>query len=343
MKDYLKKKDPYEKHVPSVFIVCSPFQALCAIAAIKQLEITRYIVIICLPKEELNNKQVEFLLKKYNIIYKSVSPFFIKGWTFRALRLLALIPRNVGYNRLFIGDYRNTMELSLGYNYVRNGADVVFLDDGNPTINLLNDSESEPMPEKSVRWLNRIEKYRKLFYIRNLLTIYGDITNNKYNIKQLNLNEALRIQKYDDQHRGVYIIGTNVEGYCGSLNIQESIFISKLEELISTVCKQYPEDRIIYIPHRRETKDYAERLCQKYGCLFRFSETMIEVEAVDFPYPPKVIYGFTSNALFTLKKLYPESKVINILIEPSGDNLFYKDYILISEYYQKNGVELTKI
>lgn len=41
----------YSKHIPSVFAVSSPFQILCAAAAIKQLEITEYKMAVCYDKK----------------------------------------------------------------------------------------------------------------------------------------------------------------------------------------------------------------------------------------------------------------------------------------------------
>ncbi len=54
---------------------------------------------------------------------------------------------------------------------------------------------------------------------------------------------------------------------------------------------------------------------------------------------PEAIYGYTSTALHTLKKLFPTARVVNILFQSPEDKPFYQDYVMCSEYYQKNGIE----
>lgn len=332
--------NPFAKHIPSVFVVCSPFQALCAIAAIRQLEIQEYKMIAWLPIGNVRNAQLINLLKREGIPYKSFA--HVNSLFLQFIKLLALKSKKQGFARLVVGDFRNYVEHYIGCLYIKDGADVVYLDDGNITIDILKGTYEDPNKIKEKKIMKRITFHRDLDIHKNLLTIFGDIYNPQYNIKELKLETVIKTQALERKTAHVYIVGTNVDSFCKSLEIPENVYIHKLNHLIEGLRAQYPDDEIVFIPHGREYKDYGQRLCKKHGCIFTRPEMMIELELLNRPNPPKAIYGYTSTALYTLKKIFPATRVVNILFEFSKDNPFYKDYVVNSEYYQQNGIELIK-
>lgn len=330
--------NPFAKHTPSVFMANTPFQVLCAVAAIRQLEIEDYLFLVRLSKGEVRNSQTKALLEKYHINYKQ--PFFFTRLSLWYYMLMALLRRKNRYTRLFIGDLRAAPEYFVGYNYVSDGSQVVFLDDGNITINYLQDSVSEPMDPFHRKRLDKIAKRRNMDVGHNFLTIYGDIESPKNHVCQLDLHCVVGDKDNSIRHaKDVYIVGTNLGRFCEPLEIPEEVYIEKLGDLMRNLRQQYPEDAIFFIPHGRETKDYGKQLCEKYGCIYQRPKLMIELELLNMPCPPKAIYGYTSTALHTLKKLFPAARVVNILFQSPEDNPFYQDYVMCSEYYQKNGIE----
>ena len=245
---------------------------------------------------------------------------------------MAFLRRKNHYTRLFIGDLRAALDYYVGYNYVSDGSPVVFLDDGNITINYLQDCISEPMDPSHRERLDIIAKRRNMEVGHNYLTIYGDIESPKNHVCQLDLHYVV-----DDknnpirQAKDVYIVGTNVVRFCEPLDIPEDVYIEKLGKLMQNLRHQYPDDTIYFIPHGRETKNYGKQLCEQYGCIYQRPKMMIELELLNMPCPPKAIYGYTSTALHTLKKLFPAARVVNILFQSPKDNPFYQDFVMCSE------------
>lgn len=329
--------NPFEKKIPSVFAVSSPFQILCAIAAVRQLEITDYLMVVRFPMRNSRNLQVKNILNYFDISYKSV--YSLNRYTSNFFMLKCFLRRQNRYKRLFVGDFRDVYNCFIGCNLVSDGSNVIYLDDGNITISQLCGRYKE-FPGLSL--LNRIGKRRNLIFNKNLLTLYGDIPSDYYNVCSLQLDKLISSKVNPESQKDVYIIGTNIERYCYPLEISETSFISYLDKLMVDLRKQYPNDNIVYIPHGKETKLYAQQLCEKNSCVFRQPSIMVEMELLSCSNPPKAIYGFTSTALHTLKKLFPLAKVYNILFESKEDNPVYKDFLDCSSYYQQNSIELIR-
>ena len=70
---------------------------------------------------------------------------------------------------------------------------------------------------------------------------------------------------------------------------------------------------------------------------------MVELELLNQPNTPMAIYGYTSSALYNLKKIFPHTRVINVLMDGDENNIFYRRYLMTSDYYMKNGIELIKL
>lgn len=319
----------------SVFYVASPFQALCAIAAIRQLKIDDYIFIAQFVRNNPRNSQLSAVLDKFAIKYQIC--IYESKKVYSSL-LKAMIPTSSTYSRLFIGDYRNIYGLLIGIRKVRSHSDIVYLDDGGNTSTLFENLVDISMPSKIIMKLISIARHTKT--MKNFLTVYSDIPNMRYNICNLNLNQnLLSMSNNDNKKQDVYIIGTNKTAYCDYLGINDDIFDMKLDEMVKFMSLTYPNDNIIYVPHGRDRGDYAKIICEHYNCEFRPVNMTIEMELLQQPHQPKVIIGYTSSALFSLKKLYPESEVINLLFDLHSDNLHHKQYKKASCYYEKNGIK----
>ena len=78
---------PFQQSTPSIFVVTSPFQALCAFNAIKAFEITDYRFYLALI-EDIRNEQLFTLFQQQGIAYEVVN---IENLT-RSDRLQFLLP-----------------------------------------------------------------------------------------------------------------------------------------------------------------------------------------------------------------------------------------------------------
>lgn len=332
--------NPFAKHIPSVFCVNTPFQALCAIAAIKQLKIEDYLLLVYFPKHGTRNGQLRMLLEKFEFKYKPIKAF--NRITFRLAAWSSKRSHKAKYQRLFIGDMRDLSLYFASLRSVNDGSDLVYLDDGNITVSLLKDIVTEPLNENCISYIKAIESKRHICFNKNFLTVYGDIDNPKYNIETLDLSLIVH-QNYDKgTQEGIYIIGTNIDRYCGPFDIPYDVYINKLEELVIKLKGDYPDDIIVFIPHGMDKSEYAKDICKKHHIAFEPSKMTVEMKLLSKEVQPKAVYGFTSSALYNIKKMYPQTRVVNVLYECNPDNPFYQEYSICSEYYLKNGIELQK-
>jgi len=334
-------KEPFELHTPSVFAISSPLQVLCAVAAIRQLEINDFRVAVCYAKGDARNEQLWSILDYFKMYDRVLMP--ISKFNLFLYRLKSMIHRNNQYKRLFIGDFRGAYDLILGSSYVSDGSNIVYLDDGLVTVSFLKDIITEPMDEIFKNFLNKLAVRRKFELNKNLLTIYGDLKNPKYVVKPLNLGYVISSNKNRDVIKDVYIVGTTVDRYCSPIGLSFARFIEGLEKVFVQIRKEYPCDTLTYVPHGRDVSLYAKEMCERYGCLFIRPQLTVEMELLKQNASPKVVYGFTSSALYNIKKMFPETRVINIMFECPKDNVFYQEYLMLSEYYLQNGIELLML
>ena len=332
--------NPFDNSIPSVFSIDTPFQALCAIAVIKQLHINDYIILAYFPRDEIRNTQLRAVLEQYGVAYKVSKPFSRISFLFA--KWSALRNHHTHYKRLFIGDFRDMMLYYSSLRYVSDETQVVYLDDGNITISLLNDIINEPLNEDFQVFLKKLESKRSILTNKNILTIYDHIENPKYNIENLDLSLIMPQQYNSQECEGIYIVGTNLDRYCEALDIPVEVYIEKLDILTANIKNTYPEDKVVFVPHGKDTSRYAVDICSRHGVAFEPSEMTIELKLLNLQKPPKAVYGFTSSALYNIKKMTPKTRVVNILYEGNKNNPFYQEYLMCSEYYLQNGIELVK-
>lgn len=332
--------NPFALYTPSVFVVSSPFQVLCTVVAIRQLHIKNYRVIAVFPKGEYRNTQLNNILQKYNIQYEKIVP--VAKFSNLYYKIKSFFCKKSLYKRLFIGDYRNLFLHYIGFCFVSNTSEIVYLDDGAATIAQLNSNHMDVSLRERL-YCKLISKKKKISLFKNILTIYENIHNSQYNIQYLNM--SVLISSCQKQNNDIYIIGTNVQSYYLSKYLSENRYIGALEDLIICLKKRYVNSHIVYIPHGRDKSEYASIICQKYGCEFKRTNNIVELELLNQKSIPKAVYGFTSSALYNIKKISPETEVVNVLyVSPVFiEKPSYKSYLEISKYYESNGILLEKI
>ena len=325
---------------PSVFVVDSPFQVLCAVAAIKQLRIAEYKMIVVVTGNKNRNQTIKKTLGYFHMSFTTVK---FDALRYKYYQLSAVIHRRHGYGRLFVGFYDAPFHHTVGCCYAADGADIVYLDDGAANINLLQHESITSISDfHDKEWLRKLADRRGIKLYRNLLTIYNDIPNPAYNIFPLNLSFLFGSIKHSIQ-KDVFVVGTHSQSYLSHFKISKTTFVEKHDHLFGRLKVDYPDQNIVFIPHRSDNGEYSMELCNKFGFEFRPVEMTIEMELLSQSTSPKAIFGFTSSALFNLKKMFPNTYVANVVFEPQETTEHYQDFLAISAYYEQNGIELIKM
>lgn len=324
----------FAERVPSLFIIQTPFQAMCAINAIRQLKIDDYTLSLHLHKTtEKRNKQTIEIVEMYGLKYHitDLKPISTQN------RLRLLFNNNGTYNRVFLGTHLYHDGYYYSLKEMRRGGNLVLLDDGVSTIKMLNNGS----------YYYRI-KGRSLFYhtinraiasirgikLNNVFTVYKGISNPKWNIS-INDISYLRQSGLSTERKDVFFIGTNNSGFIRE-GVNENSFKENLYNCLKKVKEKYPHDNITYIPHGRDKSSFAKEYCGEIGIEYKPLDVNVEIYILSLGYIPKAIYGFTSSALYNVKMIFPESDVKNIVLTILTDNT--PSILNVSEYYEKQGV-----
>lgn len=136
----------------------------------------------------------------------------------------------------------------------------------------------------------------------------------------------------------VCVIGTNSDVYCSYLEISSDYYYSMLENLFKHIKQMNCHSKVIYYAHGRDNNNKIRALCAKNEVFYILPATMVELSIIENEKIPSAIWGFTSSALYNLKKIYPNTNVYNVRIQYRVRNKEIDEYDFLSEYYEKNDI-----
>lgn len=335
MNIYNKTKILQDK-VPSLFIVTSPFQAMCAMEAIATMEISNYLFIISCGKDSRDKQLYQYLDDK-GIVYV-VEEIKGKRYLNNFLATLFHHPRT-SIHRAFLGDTDNMYQYLCAYKYLSNNSVIAFMDDGTKNIPVLMGKRKRKMKNKYFlcEWI--IRKILNIRITNSFFTLFYDIATENFECRQ-NTFAHLAISTNQNAAYGVYYIGTNSIAYCKKLMIGFGDYIKSLEEQLKAIKERYKYQPIYYIPHGRDTNKAVESLCVELGINYIRASKTVELFIMEQASRPIAIYASTSTALLILKKIYPSTTIYNIFFNGNLDSEYYKDYVMYSEYFSKHGIPL---
>lgn len=327
-------KDPFSLHTPSVFIVGSPFQCLCAEAAIKNLQISD-VKLIAIFAGSKRDRQLNNYINSSNYLYE-------KYEFSRARLLLELIRVCFGkkgrYDRVFLGNFTTTFLLVIGMANAKFGAKFIYIDDGNSVISLLQDSFKAWDKKRNTLIYNSIAKMRGISVMKYFYTIYSDIKNPHYVIGGNDISKAISRPFNNNLRAKVYFVGTNKKSFCSQMGLTDEEYIQNVNRVFNLMKTQYPSERIVYIPHGSDPSEYAKEICIKCDADFTPVDLMVEDFMGKLDYMPMAIYGFCSTSLLNLKRLMPSVCIMNIFIHKNISSPYSDKYKTISDYYENNGI-----
>lgn len=316
----------------ALFIVNSPFQALCATEAIihYMVEKAHFLLFeddstirkMVLPMVEAKGI-VHFLETKGNLTLSIVRGLTQSEWKEK-------------YDLVFVGDYYSYGPYVAAITKAKRNARIIYLDDGNSTLSIV--------PPVS---LERGRSQREKAYLKfwDSLAKIKHLQKTLFTIFDLNEGCPLPVEKNTFSSlvpdatlkKNIYIIGTNSD----MLLFKDLSYSEYLRHLASYIKNRYPEEKVFYCPHRRDSHDYSGLVSDLGWCMFdtKFS---VEIDFVQGKLYPLFIVGFGSTALLTLKKIFPDSEVKTIYMDLTSetDN---KGYRSVESYYVDNGIEVIDV
>lgn len=322
----------------ALFCVDSPLQALCAIEAIDKFKPKEYDFL--LVENGVRTIQIENLLKSENIRYEIVKSRY-SIWEQFGFIYDSFLPRRSNYDSIFFGHYLAIGILFSLIPLLKNQGQIIYVDDGNYIIPLSRNTTTIPLLTKIRRFILSIVCSIRKIHDDNFFTIYAEnIDNKNWNIIKNELNRIMSTCTIHDDGI-VYVIGTVPDVYCNYLGISLNVFIQKLGSFLSTIKNDNPGTKIIYIPHGRDNNENIKQLCRQLDISYQKNDCCIELYAYNRP-RPQFIYGFSSTALFTLQKMMPGTKVVNIQLD-GKNRAAMKEYDEINSFFKKNGISTINL
>ena len=346
------EKQAFAKYTPSVFVLESPFQLLCAIEAIHEFEIADAKFVFSIVRNSVRNKQLFEMAKRYGVEYDIYYEQEYELDYFDAKDKKLLKHREDGhYKRIFIGDVYNKYYYLLALHYAEENAIYVGMDDGNSSINFLQNKDRESKPtnwRKRLNWYRNNYKHQREQVLRLLkeehvydsgcmFTVYSEIRS-RYSIYPNTLSYIKEsTQKSGEKENVVLVVGIVFDGYSGYVGVSESLMESVVWQKLSEIRAKYPSKRVVYIPHGRDTNVNIAKICSILGVEFCKIDEVIETFVLNSNMYPEEIYGFDSSALVNLKILYPETQIHSWRLrwQKQESNTRTKRY---AEYYTKIGI-----
>lgn len=320
--------NPLEKSAPSIFVVCSPYQVICAVEAINHFEIHDCLFFVVFHKGDKRNAHLTKCLNYFKIDYVEISGEYHK-WKHRYNVLKAYIPKWNKYKRAFVGDFRFGDLLFYSSLYLSNDSNVIFLDDGAASIVEFN-KQSKRIKNSLEERVDHICRLRKIRYGKYYFSQFTDAHNKDLVIIKNEMSFFKQINKEKGSQESVYFIGTNPSRYITNyfdMSVQD--YFKRLDVIFQVIKKKYSGDSIIYVAHPRDDETYTKILCQQYNIMYMKSDIAIEIDLLMSDTIPKCVYGFNSTALCNLKMYYPQLPVVSCLLSSKyAESLsVYNDYI----------------
>lgn len=335
----------FAKGIPSVFVVGSPFQVLCAVEAIREFEINEYEFIFVYSPTEQRNKQTLAMLNDLKINFKSLDVTKFRASRILLNRNLVLKGDGKRYKRAFIGDYYQVLYQSIALSYMENNGSMIYLDDGSSSISIFHHiKRRKGWKPACVDWLfQTIAKLRHIDCNSLFYTIFSDIKDPQF-IKYPNQFSHLFTSNAQEETKlaCILFVGTNISAFCAVMGISETQFEHILTCKLKEIRAEYPTQKILYVPHGRDTNQNVAKICSQFEIEYKPLPICIEYYLYKKSIHLLAVYGFTSTALFNLRKMFPKIQIINYVIENKDSlyHIFYQDRAI---YYERNGIKKVSV
>lgn len=262
-------------------IVETPLQLLCAIEAKHYYDDQNFSIVVRYTARGKNDEQIRKILLDLDVTAIEVN-FPSSGHFFRKYLNLIVVALRLRSNVkvLFLGSAFSKFQRTLA-SLVR-FEHLWYLDDGFATLSY--DSKSH-RPKLKANLFTMFDDWQ---FARGVTVVPNQFSWLRSQVKSINSSKS-------------YFIGQ-------PLVEREFLTLSDYLHLIQFSLK-HCQGNLVYIPHRVECDEVLEKLCKIEGLKIEKVEGSVEWYFIVNGLYPKNVYGINSTALFTLSKIFPETKV----------------------------------
>ncbi|MCG7201368.1 alpha-2,8-polysialyltransferase family protein [Marinobacter pelagius] len=326
----------------NVFVASTPLQLISCAEARGHYRCPdeSCLLVIARPDNRVTETQVAFLLEQLGL--QGVQTIYLRKSTFY-LRLSSVFRQLSGrqIDRLFIGNQSSWIHevFYLGLSWKQ----LVFVDDGLATVKYYHAIHSEGLASRVTadkrRLLGRlgIHLHRVVPDRVSFFTCFPLESSDKVDVATHDF--PVFRQTFQPEHEGRQ--GAPLVGFIGQPFGGEDR-LTQMQSQVRHVVERHPGAKIVYFMHRKERRRELKQALLGLPIELRSSPRWpIEVEVALSREPYVAFYSFTSTALFTLKKIFPELPVYQIDDAILAAKLPFYDEI--QSMFRGIGVETTRL
>lgn len=310
----------------AIIYITSPFQLLCAINAIRDFKITNYKLYL-IDVDRID--QIVSIANYFNLKYEILKKLKINKIQTLLLYYNIFFKGRKKYDYLLIGDIREIQIILKAFDSSKIFKSIVYLDDGNVTIAFFNNTMplkfGHRIHIKLIEFALSVRRISKYYY-----TIY-DVYSSKYIIKK---NPFKIIDNKTFINNISLFVGTNSDSFCKEFGYSKELYLNTLEKILKSITTN---SKIIYIAHGRESFEEIKTICRNLNIIYVRPDKCIEMYLIENNLNVISAYGLSSSALYNIKKMYPNSNVINICFSSNNPD-FMNGYITVSKLYNEVGI-----
>ena len=288
----------FSKGEPSIFIVTSPFQVLCAYSTIINLKITDYLIFVVYAEIDIRKEQVFSCLDYFQLKYRKIKlhdhviiqEIFSYDFFFRN-------KQKAHYSRAFLGDFRDDIFKPIAFKYLKKNSAIIYLDDGNSSLIHFQELRSTPLKSRIYNmFFSLIAHLRSISLNKYYYTIYSDVST-KMIVKKNELKLFTTNQNQCSCNKS-YFIGTNSSLYISTFNLSQEKFFFYLKTALKKFKETAHNSELYYIPHGKDKIiEDIKPILKEQGFQFLKLNEIIEIYLAQGKIVPIAIAGFMSTAL----------------------------------------------
>lgn len=322
-----------------VALIESPFQCLCLIELILRRKIKNDDVLIIFNKRSLVSSLNEtvfrnvldfFEMQDVNVRIIDVN-FNLRGVVRNKKHIKSLLKSLSGEFELFvIGEFRS--DLASAFSSKINYKEKVYLDDGNAMFRLefcgiAKEKYKDKIKKKLVSFFTGLEfdKQEDGCYFSKFLSE--------------DANPSLKIEKHSFENLRSWVVkneSVKVDVIVGAPLYSAGVMTEELEfAALNLLFDRIESDRLIYIPHRRESKKKIDYIKDNFNV--EVDDTLLPFELKYSKYLGRV-YGFYSTCFDTVVDFYSDVEIFSFKLDISDVNNDWVSFVRDQyERYERNG------